>query len=55
MIPPSTLLAMPTGPNSFASVQVSTVAFPGSVPAVAGFDAAVDGSQFQVNAPVIFK
>ncbi len=46
---------MPTGANAFAAIQVSTVAFPGSVPAVAGFDLAVDSSQVQVEAPVILK
>jgi uncharacterized protein (TIGR03437 family) len=55
MIVPSILLPMPTGANAFAGIQVSTVAFPGSVPAVAGFDAVVDSSQFQASAPVIFK
>jgi uncharacterized protein (TIGR03437 family) len=55
MISPSILLPMPTGPNAFASIQVSTVSFPGSVPAVSGFDAAVDNSEFQVSAPVVFK
>jgi hypothetical protein len=52
---PSTLLPMPTGANAFAGIQVGTVAFPASVPAVPGFDAAVDSSQFAVQAPVIFK
>jgi hypothetical protein len=55
MIPPSTLLAMPTGANAFASIQVSTVPFTATVPAVAGFDAAVDASEFSVQAPVIFQ
>ena len=55
MIPPAILLAMPTGANAFAGIQVSTVSFPGSVPAVSGFTAAVDSSEFQVEAPVIFK
>jgi uncharacterized protein (TIGR03437 family) len=54
-IPPAILLAMPTGANAFAGIQVSTVSFPASPQGVAGFDAVLDSSEFQVEAPVIFK
>lgn len=54
-IPPSILLAMPTGPTVFASLQVSTYALPYSFGTVPGFDAALNNSQFQTSIPVIFQ
>ncbi len=55
-IPPSILLAMPTGASAvFESLQVSTYAMPYSVGNVAGFNAAINGSQFQTSIPVSFK
>jgi len=53
-VPPSILLAMPTN-AVFTSLQVSTYAMPYSIGNVAGFNAAINGSQFQTNIPVIFK
>jgi uncharacterized protein (TIGR03437 family) len=56
IIYPSTLLAMPAGVNTFASIQVSTVDYP--VPSnvsVTGFDVFVDDSAFQVSAPALFQ
>jgi uncharacterized protein (TIGR03437 family) len=54
-IPPSVLLAMPTGANAFAGIQVSTYALPYALPAISGFDATLNVTEFQVNAPLIFK
>jgi uncharacterized protein (TIGR03437 family) len=54
-IPPSILLAMPTGAGALAYLQVSTFSLPYSMGNVPGFDVAVDSSQFQVQVPVIFK
>jgi uncharacterized protein (TIGR03437 family) len=54
-VPSSILLAMPTGPGAFASIQVSTYSFPFSMGPVPGFDAALDASTFQTTVPVVFK
>jgi uncharacterized protein (TIGR03437 family) len=54
-IPASALLAMPTGTAALASVQVSTFALPFTLGAIPGFDVALDNSQFQTQAPVVFK
>ncbi|HWE52276.1 MAG TPA: hypothetical protein VG273_20950 [Bryobacteraceae bacterium] len=54
-IPPSALLAMPTGTTALASVQVSTYAFPFTLGTIPGFDVALDTSEFQTQTPVVFK
>lgn len=54
-IPPSILLAMPTGPTAFAGLQVSTYALPYSVGTVPGFDAALGVSIFHTSVPVVFQ
>lgn len=54
-VPPSVMLGMPVGSDAFASLQVSTYAFPTTSVAVPGFDAFIDTSKFEVNAPVVFK
>lgn len=55
VIPPSILLAMPTGPNALPTIAVSTFALPYSLGAVPGFDAALNLSAFQTQVPVFFK
>jgi hypothetical protein len=54
-IPPSMLLAMPTGPSAFASIQVSTYTLPYSLGTVPGIDGALDSSTFETSVPVIFQ
>jgi uncharacterized protein (TIGR03437 family) len=54
-VPPSVMLGMPVGSNAFASLQVSTEAFPVTSVAVPGFDVFINTSQFQFNVPVVFK
>jgi hypothetical protein len=46
---------MPVGANAFASIQVSTESYPSSLPAIPGFDLAVNGSDFQNVTGLIFK
>lgn len=52
-IPSSILLAMP--PAGFANLQISTVAFPGVIGTVAGFDFVGAGIQFQEQIPIGFR
>jgi hypothetical protein len=54
-IPPAAMSGIPTGANAFAGLQVSTNAFPLTLPAISGFDVGVDASSFQTVIPVIFK
>jgi hypothetical protein len=49
------LLAMPTGPSAFASIQVSTYTLPYSLGTVPGIDGALDSSTFETSVPVIFQ
>ena len=51
-IPSNILLAMPA---VFGGLQVGTIALPNIVGQVPGFDAAVSGSQFLTQIPVVFK
>ena len=54
-IPSSILLAMPTGPSAFASIQVSTAALPYTLGTIPGFDAAIETSQFSTLVPLVYK
>ena len=54
-VPPYVMLGMPVGPNAFASLQVSTNAFPFTSVTVPGFDSFINTSKFQVAIPVVFK
>jgi uncharacterized protein (TIGR03437 family) len=54
-VPPSVMLGMPVGASAYASLQVSTFAFPVTAVAVPGFDAFLNTAKFQVSVPVVFK
>jgi len=54
-IPPSILLRMPTGAGAFATLQVSTFAYPFNTPSQEGFDAIVNFSQLQTIIPIVYQ
>jgi uncharacterized protein (TIGR03437 family) len=54
-IPAAVLQGLPAGPGAYSSLQVSTNTMVLTLPAITGFDAGVNNSQFQTNVPVIFK
>jgi hypothetical protein len=49
------MLGMPVGSNAFATLQVSTEAYPLTSVTVPGFDAFINTSEFETSAPVVFK
>lgn len=54
-IPPSILLAFPTGAGAQSGIQVSTYALPFTLPAISGFTAGLNLAELQTSIPIIYK